>query len=105
MQQEMPTKDDLLKLIPVGEENAVSSRLLWQQLGMWSLASIKKRLIEMAAAGLIARKQLARRETNQLVFQAPRPGRPLVEGKEMNELEPRHPSSGSGLRRRYWLWR
>ena len=46
----MPTKDALLEIVPIGEENAVSSRLLWQQLGMWSLASIRRRLNEMAAA-------------------------------------------------------
>ena len=37
----MPTADDLLGLVPVGEENAVSARLLWQQLSMCSAASIK----------------------------------------------------------------
>jgi hypothetical protein len=56
----MPTKDDLLQIVPLGEENAVSSRLLWQQLGMWSLAGIRQRLNEMAAAGVIERKRVWR---------------------------------------------
>ena len=56
----MATKDALLEIVPVGEENAVSSRLLWQQLGMWSLASIRQRLNEMAAAGFIERKRVWR---------------------------------------------
>jgi hypothetical protein len=70
----MPTKDDLLKIIPIGEENAVSSRLIWQQLGMWSLASIRARLNDMAAAGLIERKRVRRddRLTN-LYFRLPNP--------------------------------
>ena len=58
----MPTADDLFKIVPVGEQNAVSSRFLWQQLGMWSLASIRARLNDMAAAGLIERKRAIRDE-------------------------------------------
>jgi hypothetical protein len=48
---------ELLKLVPIGEENAVTGRLLWNQLGMWSAASIKHKLNELAAAGLIERKR------------------------------------------------
>jgi hypothetical protein len=68
----MRIKDHLLRLVPEGEENAVSSRLLWQQLGMWSFATIKQRLSEMAAEGLIERKQVWReaRSTN-LYFRRP----------------------------------
>jgi len=70
----MPTKDDLLKIVPIGEENAVSSRLLWQQLGMWSLASIKKTLSEMAEAGLIERRQDCQEErAANLYFRLPDP--------------------------------
>jgi len=32
---------DIAQLIPIGEENAVSARLLWKQLGMWSAQSTK----------------------------------------------------------------
>jgi hypothetical protein len=49
----MPIQNDLLKLVPVGEENAVSSRLLWLQLGMWAAESVRVQLNKMAAQGLI----------------------------------------------------
>ena len=47
----MTIEFDIAHLIPIGEENAVSARLLWKQLGMWSAPSIKAKLNEMAAAG------------------------------------------------------
>ena len=52
----MTLEDDLLKIVPIGEENAVSGRLIWQQLGLWSPASVKARLKVMATAGQIQRK-------------------------------------------------
>jgi hypothetical protein len=60
----MPISQDLIAVVPIGEENAVTSRLLWKHLGMWSAASIKHKLNEMAAAGLIEQK-LALREGRQ----------------------------------------
>ena len=36
----MPISEDLLRVIPVGEEHAVAAHLLWKQLGMWSLAAV-----------------------------------------------------------------
>ena len=56
----MPISQAIFEIIPVGEENAVSGRLLWKQLGMWSASSIKAKLNEMAAAGLIERKRIVR---------------------------------------------
>ena len=56
----MTIEGDIAQLIPIGEENAVSARLLWKQLGMWSAQSIKAKLNEMAAAGLIERKRIVR---------------------------------------------
>lgn len=52
----MPIQDEILKLVPIGEENAVSSRLLWQQLGKWAATSIRGQLHKMAAQGLIQTK-------------------------------------------------
>jgi Ribonuclease G/E len=49
----MPIRDDLLKLIPVGEENAVSSRVLWRQIDRWAADSVRTQLGRMAAEGLI----------------------------------------------------
>lgn len=51
-------KDDLLKLLPIGEENAVSARLIWEQLGMWSSPSVRHKLNELAAKGLIKRRKV-----------------------------------------------
>jgi len=56
----MPVSQDILPVIPVGEENAVTAQLLWKQLNLWSFASIKHKLNEMAAAGLIERKRVSR---------------------------------------------
>ena len=53
----MPIDDDLLKLVPIGEENAVSARLIWQRYGVWSAAHVRQKLNEMAARGLIKRKK------------------------------------------------
>ena len=52
----MPLRDDLLAVIPIGEENAVTSLLLSKHLGVWSHTSIKRKLNELAAAGLVERK-------------------------------------------------
>jgi hypothetical protein len=49
-------EDDLLKLVPVGEENAVSARLIWQQYGIWSPGGVRYTLNAMALRGLIERK-------------------------------------------------
>jgi hypothetical protein len=56
----MPISRDVSRVVPVGEENAVTARLLWKQLGLWSFASIKSKLNEMAAAGLIQRNRVMR---------------------------------------------
>ena len=54
----MPISEDLLKIVPVGEENAVTARLLWTQLGMWSYASVKYELNRLAKFGVIERKHV-----------------------------------------------
>ena len=53
----MSIAHDLFGQVSIGEENAVTSHLLWKHLGMWSPARIKQRLNEMAADGLIQRKR------------------------------------------------
>jgi DNA-binding HxlR family transcriptional regulator len=67
----MPMYRDLLELVPTGEEKAISSLLLWRQLGLWSHVCIKRKLNEMAAEGLIERKRgrYSGRETS-LYFRA-----------------------------------
>jgi hypothetical protein len=56
----MSISEELAKLIPIGEENAVSGLLLWKQLKMWSPASIKHTLRRMAQDGVIERKHVLR---------------------------------------------
>ena len=53
----MSISDELARLIPIGEENAVSGLLLWKQLMMWSPMSIKHTLRLMARDGRIERKR------------------------------------------------
>jgi hypothetical protein len=62
----MAISSDLLELVPIGEDNAVSGLLLWKQLNMWSPVSIKHNLQQMADKGLIERKRVLRgpHETN-----------------------------------------
>jgi predicted transcriptional regulator len=60
-------------MIPVGEENAVTARLLWKQLD-WSFASIKHKLNEMAVAGLIQRKRVMREARLTSLYYRPRGG-------------------------------
>jgi len=64
----MPIQDEILKLVPIGEENAVSSRLLWQQLDKWAATSIKGQLHKMAAQGLIQSKTTRQGKNEIRVF-------------------------------------
>jgi len=48
----------LLPLVPVGENSAISARAIWESNKIWSPASIKARLRELATQGLIERKQV-----------------------------------------------
>ena len=70
----MPISEDLLRVIPVGEEHAVAAHLLWKQLGMWSLAAVKAKLNEMAAEGLVARKRDLREARRPSLYYRPRGG-------------------------------
>jgi hypothetical protein len=54
----MPISQAIFEIIPVGQENAASGRLLWKQLGMWSAQSVKHKLNQLAAEGLIERKRI-----------------------------------------------
>ena len=48
----------LLHFVPFGEENAATARLIWEAVGEWTSASIKIKLNELAADGLIERKMI-----------------------------------------------
>jgi len=62
----------LLDLLPVGEENAVSGLMLWKQLNMWSVASVKHNLQQMADSGLIERKSVRRGTHETRLYFKPR---------------------------------
>ena len=64
----MPISQALLEIVPVGEENAVSGRLLWKQLGMWSAESIKHKLNQLAAEGLIERRRIVDRSRETSLY-------------------------------------
>jgi hypothetical protein len=49
----MSIQADLLELVPIGENNAVSSRVLWQQLDKWAAESVRVQLNRMAAQDMI----------------------------------------------------
>ena len=68
----MTVSRDILPVIPVGEENAVTAHLLWKQVGMWSLAAVKAKLNEMAADGLVARKRVMREARQTSLYYRPR---------------------------------
>ena len=70
----MSLSRELIELVPIGEENAVTGRLLWRQLGMWSADSIKHKLNEMAEAGLIQRKRVMREARQTSVYYRPHGG-------------------------------
>ena len=49
----------LLRLVPIGEENAVSARTIWQVYDyVWALTTVKAKLKIMARDGLIEHKQV-----------------------------------------------
>ena len=48
----------LLSLVPIGENSALTAKAIWEIEQIWSPASIKARLNELAKQGLIERKQL-----------------------------------------------
>ena len=48
----------LLNLVPIGEDNATSVRVIWQRYGTWSMSGIKGKLNRLVSMGLIERKRL-----------------------------------------------
>jgi hypothetical protein len=52
----------LFQLVPIGEENAVPARWIWQAHGrLWTVATIKNRLNSLVKAGQIECSPSARR--------------------------------------------
>ena len=49
----------LLLLVPIGQNSALTAKAIWEIEQIWSPASIKARLNELATQGLIKRKQVS----------------------------------------------
>jgi hypothetical protein len=58
----------LFQLVPVGEENAVSARMIWKSHGIGAMESTKQALNKMAAQGLIERKQVYIAPTDKIFY-------------------------------------
>jgi hypothetical protein len=43
--------------VPLGQENATTARLIWQQIDMGSIAGVKGKLNTMVADGLLERRR------------------------------------------------
>jgi hypothetical protein len=67
----MTIADDLFNLIPVGEENAIGSSVLWRQLGKWAASSVRSQLHVMEARGLIQSLIMRRGENEIKLFFRP----------------------------------
>ena len=46
----------ILRLVPVGEENAMTARRIWRQMDIGTIAGVKFKLNRMVAHGLLERK-------------------------------------------------
>jgi DNA-binding Lrp family transcriptional regulator len=51
----MNMRDEVLKVVPVGPEHRQPITTIWAMLGAWSRWTVRKRLEELAAEGLIVR--------------------------------------------------
>jgi hypothetical protein len=58
----------LFQLVPVGEENAVSARMIWKSHGIGAMESTKQALNQMAARGLIERKKVYIAPTDKISY-------------------------------------
>jgi hypothetical protein len=58
----------LLGLVPVGEENAVTARLLWQVNKIGAVATVKFKLNMMASEGLAQRKRTWRGRSEATLY-------------------------------------
>jgi predicted transcriptional regulator len=48
-------RDEVLKVVPVGPERRQPITTIWEMLGLWSRWTVRKRLEELTAEGLIVR--------------------------------------------------
>ncbi|MBR1157467.1 hypothetical protein [Bradyrhizobium sp. JYMT SZCCT0428] len=55
--------DAIVQLVPIGEENAVTARLIWQVYGLGAPSSLRMKLNILAARGAIERKLVPKNHT------------------------------------------
>ena len=48
----------LIQLVPIGEENAVTARLIWELEKVGTVGSLRQKLSLLAACGLIEKKHV-----------------------------------------------
>ena len=58
----------LVHLVPVGEENAVSARSIWQIERVWSPATFKLKLNQLVNEGTIQRKKVPRGQNWKVLY-------------------------------------
>jgi hypothetical protein len=58
----------LFQLVPVGEENAVSARIIWKSHGIGAVESTKQALNQLVARGLIERKKIYIAPTDKIFY-------------------------------------
>jgi hypothetical protein len=51
-------QDSLIQLVPIGEENAVTARLIWELEKVGTIATLRHKLSLLAANGLIEKKHV-----------------------------------------------
>jgi hypothetical protein len=64
----MTTETTLLSLVPIGEENAVSARQIWEIERVWTPASIKMKLHQLTEEGLIERTVIAHGQNRKTLY-------------------------------------
>jgi hypothetical protein len=52
--------EELIEVVPIGEENAASSLMIWKRHGVWSRTTIKGKLNGLVRCGRIPRKLIHR---------------------------------------------
>jgi hypothetical protein len=70
----MKTDPALLGLVPVGDENAVTARLLWQVNRVGAVATAKCKLNMMASKGIVRRKKIWRGPSEATLYWKQMPG-------------------------------
>jgi hypothetical protein len=61
-------QDSLIQLVPIGEENAVTARLIWQLEKVGTIGTLRHKLSSLATKGLIEKKHVKSGHKDTAVF-------------------------------------